>query len=98
MALKLPRDWHQIDIILRNVTVGVIVLYVFLYGSVFEQHYPQRLVELYERPWWRLAIVGLVALGSWWCPRVGLVLGIAVYLYLNDMYLLTNPFTNVPQV
>lgn len=84
--------------ILRNTTVGLLILYVFFYGSVFEQDYPRRFVELYERPWWRLALVLLVALGAWWCPRVGLMLGIAVYLYLNDMYLLTNPFTNVPSV
>ncbi len=96
MALKLPRNWFESDLYLRNATVVLLLIYVFFYGSVFEQDYPHRLVELYERPWWRLALVSLVALGTWWCPRVGLLLGIAVYLYLNDMYLLTNPFVNVP--
>jgi hypothetical protein len=36
----------------------------------------------------------LVVIGTWWCPRVGLALAVAVYFYLNDMHILTSPFVN----
>jgi hypothetical protein len=81
---------------LRTGVTALIILYVILYGTVFEAKYPTRLVELYAFPWWRLLIVSLVALGAWWCPRVGLALGVAVFFYLSDMHILTSPFTNKP--
>jgi hypothetical protein len=79
---------------LRTGVTGVVLLYILFYSSVFEAHYPTRVVELYAYPWWRLLIVSLVALGAWWCPRVGLALAVAVFFYLNDMHILTSPFTN----
>lgn len=79
-----------LDHFLRNLVVVLIAGYVLLKGSVFEASYPHAVVELYDHPWWRLMVVLLLAVGTWWCPRVGLVLGIAVYLYLNDMDLLTT--------
>ncbi len=76
-----------------GVTVAVLV-YILFYSSVFEAQYPTRLVELYAYPWWRLLIVSLVAIGAWWCPRVGLALAVAAFFYLNDMHILTSPFAN----
>ena len=70
----------------------VIGIYILFYGSVFEASYPKELVDLYTQPWWRILVVSLVALGSWWCPRIGLVTAFAVFLYLHDMDILTNPF------
>lgn len=95
MAFKLPRTSEDVDRYLQFLTVGTLLLYIFFYSSVFEQQYPHRYVELYQYPWWRLALISLVALGAWWSPQVGLVLAIAVYLYLHDMYVLTTPFTNI---
>lgn len=92
MAHRLPLTTVEVDKHLRNFTVGILVLYLFFYGTVFEAHYPASLVELHEKPWWRLFVVCLVGLGTWWCPRVGLFLGIAAYLYLNDLQMLTTPF------
>ncbi len=92
MAHRLPLTSEQVDKHLRNFTVVVLVLYLFFYGTVFEVHYPASLVELHEKPWWRLLVVCLVGLGAWWCPRVGLLLGISAYLYLNDLQMLTSPF------
>ena len=77
---------------LRVLVVVGVLSYVLFFGSVFEAHYPTRLVELYAYPWWRLLIVLLVALGAWWCPRVGLALAAAAFFYLNDMSILTSPF------
>ncbi len=85
---------NELDKYLRTGVTLVILAYVLFFGSVFEAHYPTRLVELYAYPWWRLLIVLLVVLGAWWCPRVGLALGVAVFFYLNDMNTLTSPFLN----
>jgi hypothetical protein len=73
-------------------TLGVLFLGILFFGSVFEVSYPQRLVELYAFPWWRLLLVCFVAISTWWCPRVGLLTGLATFLYLNDMHTLTTPF------
>lgn len=75
---------------LRTATATLLLVYVALYSTVFEVHYPRRLVELYKQPYWRLIVVGLVGLGTWWCPRVGLALGLIVFFYLNDMDTLSS--------
>ena len=77
----------------RHLRTGVTILifaYVLLSSTVFEASYPKRLVHLYAYPWFRLLLVCLVGLGTWWCPRVGLALGIAVFFYFHDMDLLTS--------
>ena len=79
---------------LRTATTIFILAYVLFRGSVMEASYPTRLVELYVYPWWRFLIIGIVMLGTYWCPRVGLALAIAVFFYLNDMHVLTSPFRN----
>ena len=91
---NLTTEGTPMEKMLRTGVVVVIVLYVILFGSVFEAHYPTRVVELYAYPWWRLLIVSLVAIGAWWCPRVGLALAVAAFFYLNDMHILTSPFAN----
>lgn len=75
---------------LRTGVTVIILAYVLLSSTVFSSTYTKRLVELYAHPWFRLLLVGLVAIGAWWCPRVGLALGLAVFLYLHDMDLLTT--------
>ncbi len=79
-----------IDKYLRTGVTVVVLAYVLLYSTVFEATYSKRLVELYSHPWFRLLLVGLVGLGAWWCPRVGLALALAVFFYFNDMHILTN--------
>lgn len=77
---------------LRTGVTVAILAYVLFFSSIFEATYPTRIVELYAFPWWRLLIVSLVAIGAWWCPRVGLAMAAAVFFYLNDMHTLTSPF------
>lgn len=77
---------------LRTGVTVAILAYVLFFSSLFEVTYPTRIVELYAYPWWRLLVVSLVALGAWWCPRVGLAMAVAVFFYLNDMHILTSPF------
>jgi hypothetical protein len=77
---------------LRTFVTVFILGYVVFFSTVLEAKYPTRLVQLYQHPWWRFLVVGLVALGAWWCPRVGLATAIAIFFYLNDMDILTSPF------
>jgi hypothetical protein len=82
------------DNTIKLIVAGIILVYILFFGSVFEISYSKRVVELYAYPWWRLLLVSLVGIGAWWCPRVGIVLGLAIFLYLNDMDTLTSPFLN----
>lgn len=82
---------------LRTGVTVLVLAYVLLFGSVFEATYPTRIVELYAQPWWRLMIVGLVGIGAYWCPRVGLALALAAFFQLNDMHTLTSPFQTKSQ-
>jgi hypothetical protein len=75
---------------LRTGVTVIILSYVLLSSTVFESSYPKRLVHLYAYPWFRLMLVALVAIGAWWCPRVGLALALAVFFYFHDMDLLTS--------
>ncbi len=84
----------QSDTFIQWFVVLLIVAYILFFGMVFEQSYSKRLVELYQYPWWRLLVVGLVCLGVWWSPLVGSILGLAVFFYLNDLDILTTPFLN----
>jgi hypothetical protein len=88
----LVQEYSPLDNMLRTGVTVLILGYVLLESTVFHTQYSKRLVELYSHPWWRLALVSLVGLGAWWCPRVGLALALAVYFYLNDMQILTSPF------
>jgi succinate dehydrogenase hydrophobic anchor subunit len=92
MALKDAWKHCTINGILESITLTLIIAYILFYGSVFEASYPKEIVELYSHPWWRILVIILVALGISWCPRIGLAMALAVFLYLNDMDILTSPF------
>ena len=83
-------EHSAVDNYLRTGVTFIVLAYVLLYSTVFEATYSKRLVELYSHPWFRLLLVSLVGLGTWWCPRVGLALALAVFFYFNDMHILTN--------
>jgi hypothetical protein len=57
---------------------------------VFGSVYSDKLRVAYMYPWWRLLVVGLVGIGAWWCPRVGLALALVVFFYFNSMAALSN--------
>jgi hypothetical protein len=94
MLWKLFEENTRAEKSLRTLVTVFILGYVVFFSTVLEAKYPPRLVQLYQYPWWRLLVVGFVALGAWWCPRVGLATAIAVFFYLNDMHILTSPFLN----
>jgi hypothetical protein len=84
----------NIDNLIEGGVIFLLLSYVLFFGSVFEESYSSAMVDLYVQPWWRILIVCLVVVGAWWSPRVGLTAALAVFLYLNDMDILTSPFLN----
>jgi hypothetical protein len=84
----------NVDTMLESTVLISLFSYILLFGSVFEESYSKEMVDLYVQPWWRILIVCLVVIAAWWSPRVGLVMALAVFLYLNDMDILTSPFLN----
>jgi hypothetical protein len=84
----------NVDNVLEGSVLIILFSYILFFGSVFEESYSKEMVDLYVQPWWRILIVCLVAVAAWWSSRVGLTMALAVFLYLNDMDILTSPFLN----
>jgi hypothetical protein len=85
-------DYSTLDLSVRSGVILLTIVFILLCSSVFEISYPMQIVELYAVPWWRFLVVLLVVIGTWWCPRVGFVLALAAFFYLNDMHILTSSF------
>jgi hypothetical protein len=88
-------EYSTLDLSIRSGVILLTILFILFSSSVFELSYPKQIVELYAVPWWRFLVVFLVVIGTWWCPRVGFVLALAAFFYLNDMHILTSSFVNV---
>ena len=76
---------------LRTLAILGLSAWLFFYGMVFQEPYGDTLTELYLYPWWNILLVLMVAAAAIWCPRVGILAGLAVLLYLSDMAALTSP-------
>ena len=61
-------------------------------GSLFHTAYPVEWVILYPIPYWRLFLILTFLAAAAWCPRVGVMVGLALYFYLGDMFHLTQPW------
>jgi len=88
-------EYSTLDLSVRSGVILLTILFILFFSSVFELSYPKQIVELYAVPWWRFLVVILVMIGTWWCPRVGFVLALAAFFYLNDMHMLTSSFVNL---
>ena len=77
---------ESLETFIQYGVVFIVIFFLLQYGSVFETSYSSQFVELYAFPWWRFLIVCLVLIGAWWCPRIGILLGLAAFFYLNDMH------------
>ena len=47
--------------------------------------YPSSMVALWDSPVWRMLLLFIVWVGAEWCPRVGLMTGVAVVMYIVNM-------------
>jgi len=88
-------DRGQMDVDIEQVLKMLVVCVLFAYAvgasTVFEVNYPKQLVNLYTHPWWRLLLVAFIVIGWSWSPLIGVLVGIIVFFYLHDMYLLMTP-------
>ena len=85
---------HSSDGVFRVIVVILASIFLVNYSSLFEEHYSEKLTELYIHPWWRILVVLLVVTSAMWCPRVGIIIAFIVFFYLSDMNVLITPFTN----
>jgi hypothetical protein len=84
------KEHSPIEEYLRTGTTIALLLFVVVHSTVFGSVYSDKLQVAYMYPWWRLLVIGLVGIGAWWCPRVGLALALVVFFYFNSMAALSN--------
>lgn len=84
-----------IDGIFRALAVVLATIVIVKYSTLFEESYSKKLTDLYIHPWWRFLVISLVLTAAIWCPRVGILVALAVFFYLSDMNTLIMPFTEL---
>ena len=75
---------------LVDASLRMIVILGLLGWNAFEAlslrtPYPSSMVALWESPVWRMLLLFIVWVGAEWCPRVGLMTGVAVVMYIVNM-------------
>jgi len=73
-----------------DASLRLIVVFGLLGWNAFEAlslrtPYPSSMVSLWESPIWRIALLFIIWVGAEWCPRVGLMTGMAVVMYIVNM-------------
>ena len=70
----------------------VFTLFFFIWNIVegfkIDTYYPRNLVVLYVYPLWRLLLLFTFIVGSLWCEKLSLMMGLAIIFYFMDMQLL----------
>lgn len=74
-----------IDMSLRLILVLALIGWNVLEGLSLRTPYPSTMVALWSSPIWRFALLLAIWLGAEWCPRVGLMTGLAVVCYVMNM-------------
>jgi hypothetical protein len=80
-------------------TTAIVILTAVLFiwnlfeASVLESPYPKELLQLYSFPLWRLVLVLLVVVATYWSPRLGIFVALAVFFYLEDLQKLLTSWT-----
>ena len=87
--LKFP---NTLDGILRVMFILAAIILIVANSLVFEEPYAVKLAELHKQPWWRMLMALAIVFAAIWCPRVGIVVALLVFLYLSDVEMLTKPF------
>ena len=80
----------KFDQTIRQVLIVSLVGWLLFYGLVYNKGYPNKLVVLYNEPWWKLLLVGSVVLSAFWSPLIASILALTVLLYFSDMDTLTQ--------
>jgi hypothetical protein len=90
--LKFP---NTLDGALRLTFIVIAVVLIVANSLVFEEPYAVKLAELHKKPWWRFLIVLAAIFAAVWCPRVGIVVALLIFLYLSDVEMLSKPFIKI---
>ena len=90
--LKFP---NSLDGVLRLGFVIAAAVLIVANSLVFEEPYALKLAELHRKYWWRFLILFAVVLAAIWCPRVGIVVALLVFLYLSDIDMLSKPIIDL---
>ena len=80
------------DATARILVVSVLFIWNLYEGSVLEAPYTKELVKLYGFPFWRFVLVLSVLIASYWCPRVGIMLALTIFFYIEDLEKLSTPW------
>jgi len=78
-----------VDTSLRMIVVLGLLGWNVFEGLSLRTPYPATMVALWESPIWRLVLLLAVWLGAEWCPRVGLMTGLAASMYIINMIQIT---------
>lgn len=81
-----------LDATARVVVTAAFFVWNLYEGSVFESPYDSTLVQLYGFPLFRFVLVVALLAAVAWCPRVGIMVALAVFFYIEDMEKLRRPW------
>jgi len=91
--MKLERSYF--DDILKFIVVALFFGWNLLEGSIFENEYPRAMVNLYQYPVWRIALVALLFLSTDWCPCVAIMIAFTIFFYIMDIEVTTQKWSTV---
>jgi hypothetical protein len=74
-----------VDASLRFIVVLSLIGWNALESLSLRTPYPSTMVALWDSPVWRFSLLLAVWLGAEWCPRVGVLTGLAVLMYIANM-------------
>jgi hypothetical protein len=83
--MKLPVPGSKIDSLSQILAILFFFGWNLYYGALINTPYPKVLVSLYQYPFWRLLLVGLIISSALWNEPLSILVGIAVFFYLMDM-------------
>jgi hypothetical protein len=83
--LDINNPLELLDAILRMVVVLGLLGWNAFEALSLRTPYPSNMIALWESPIWRLSMLFIVWVGAEWCPRVGVMTGIAVLMYIVNM-------------
>ena len=92
---KLQKGSLTLDMIVQFSLISLFFGWNLLEGSVFENEYPRAMVNLYQYPIWRVALVVLLFLATDWCPCLAIMIAFTIFFYIMDIEVTTNKWSVV---
>ena len=83
---------NKIESAARLAVTTLFFIWNLYYGALVQTPYPKALVSLYVHPLWRVLLILFLAASIAWCPRVGMMVGLALFFYFMDMPHFIHPW------